>query len=142
MPVKRADISGKCIWGANLAALTTWPLNLRCVVCLLGTPQPSEQLAATKEMGTCPKRRRTKWRNNHYQQGRLPSLQSFVYKRLTTIPTSTVAAPLRLTRRKKNTHQRLNYQHESRTNAVVPTNKQHGELSTNTIHAHKELQYF
>ena len=33
LPVKRADISGNCIWGANLAALTTWPFNpsIRCV---------------------------------------------------------------------------------------------------------------
>ena len=33
LPVKRADINGNCIWGANLAALTAWPFNtsIRCV---------------------------------------------------------------------------------------------------------------
>ena len=45
LPVKRADIRGNCILGANLAALTTWPFNpsIRCVCWEHVSPQSSLQ---------------------------------------------------------------------------------------------------
>ena len=63
LPVKRADISGNCIWGANLAALTTWPYNpsIPCV----SAENTSAHTAACNHtrMGTCIQRRHTTWWN-------------------------------------------------------------------------------
>ena len=46
LPVQRADISGNCIWGANPAALTTWPFNPCVTLCVCWehlSPQSSLQ---------------------------------------------------------------------------------------------------
>ena len=115
---KRADISANCIWGANLAALTTWPFNpsIRCGSA--GNTSAHRAAYNHKGNGHMPLATARDVGEQYLPAKPTAKPPELMYKRLTTLPTSTSGGSPSSHPNEEEHASTTDHQHESKTNVV------------------------